>query len=137
MMTYEERERKLNSIAQLRKAAWNKSLNRVGNSNHSKWEKLRAFNVLLDPPALIREEIKRLADIEFDKEREASRLCEKLDRIHEDILALPYTSTFTDFDGNEREFICTGLLPNFEESSENEDVARQMLADYRAQEAIA
>lgn len=137
MMTYEERERRLNSIVQMKEAARKRWLNRDGNNIYGKSSKLWALNILLEPPARIRDEIERLADEEYAKESEALLLYEKLKSLYEDILTLPYTSTFTDFDGNEREFICTGLLPNFEESSTNEDVARQMLADYRAQEAIA
>lgn len=132
MMTFEERSARIDSVHQLVQAVLIKQ-GVLGKQA----DKLRAYNTLLEPPTTVKlaneAHIKRLEE----ERREAWELYEKLDKIHDKLWAMPAMYTYTSDYGEERSFVSKGLLPNCEETSEDEAEAMAMLDAYYAAKATA
>ena len=127
MMTQDEKERRLNSVRNLKRAVFAKWMDDT-------WFKLYAYNALLEPPTTIREANRARADRLSAENSQARELTLRLEKIEEKLCAMPSKGKITYFDGRESEIIYAGMLPNFKQTSEDEAQALKMLADYYAEE---
>ncbi len=106
-------------------------------TNSETAEKLMAYNTLLEPPTVIRDANRERCMRLFEKTDELRELRNKADKAVDYVCARPYLCTATYWDGRETQFVCTGLLPNFDRAPEDEAAALQAVTEYHAREAVA
>lgn len=129
MMTFEEKQKRLDSVRNLRSA-----ISTVWHKSHNTGWKLSAFNTWFTPTKHVRDSVQARINKLFAEGDEAYRLCKKLDREEDRLYALPYTSTYVSYDGTIKTYVSKGMLPDFSETSEDEKEAMQMLALYYAKQ---
>ncbi|MBQ3434705.1 MAG: hypothetical protein IJG24_06645 [Selenomonadaceae bacterium] len=129
MMTFEEQMARIDSVRNVSSAVHREYMKKRRTA-----EKLDAYNTLLEPPANIREGVAVQANRLRKDMNELHALAIKLGKIQDKLFAMPSQSTITNFDGSQRVIIHKGILPDFEESSEDEAQALKMLEEFYARE---
>ena len=127
MMMFEEQMAWIKSVSNMASAVMHERM--------KKWtaaDKLLAYNTLLEPPASIREANAAQAKRLWEEGRKLGVLEEQLNKIREELNALPSITTFTHYDGTKGAVIVEGILPNGDSTSTNEATALKMLAEYNA-----
>lgn len=130
MMKFEEQMERFKSVSKIAAA--------VRHERMEKWrtaDKLIAYNTLLEPPTTIRQANETTRARLWRESDELWELENKLEKVCDKLYALPSWSTFDRCDGTKGIIIRKGMLPDWEETSEDETEALQMLADYYARKA--
>lgn len=129
MMTNKERDARINSVHNLRRALWAKQ----GKATRTA-RKLDAFIGWFETTDHVKTAVKaRISNLYNDHDAMGS-LDEKLKKEEEKLYALPYTVPFKSYFDGETTLVISGMLPDCTASSRDEKEAMQMLALYYASE---